>query len=132
LFHVLIVKERLRLELHGHTLHCVGGKFVRGDRIDVRGKHGVEAVIRVARFFLVQNTKTGKIYQISTNYTKCPLDITKDRKMDQVPMKYTSLPLQDLPKFTQIWIFGLKTNHLATLAVIMDCTKIKIKKTQDA
>jgi hypothetical protein len=25
------------------------------------------------------------------------------------------LPLQDLPKFTQIWIFGLKPNHLATL-----------------
>jgi hypothetical protein len=23
--------------------------------------------------------------------------------------------LQDSPKFTQIWIFGLKTNHLATL-----------------
>jgi hypothetical protein len=23
--------------------------------------------------------------------------------------------LQDLAKFTQIWIFGLKTNHLATL-----------------
>jgi hypothetical protein len=27
---------------------------------------------RVARFFLVQKTKTGKIYQITTNYTKCP------------------------------------------------------------
>jgi hypothetical protein len=25
------------------------------------------------------------------------------------------LPLQDPPKFTQIWIFGLKTSHLATL-----------------
>jgi hypothetical protein len=23
--------------------------------------------------------------------------------------------LQDPPKFTQLWIFGLKTNHLATL-----------------
>jgi hypothetical protein len=27
---------------------------------------------RVARFFLVQNTKTGKKYQITTIYTKCP------------------------------------------------------------
>jgi hypothetical protein len=27
---------------------------------------------RVARFFWVQNTKTEKIYQITTNYTKCP------------------------------------------------------------
>jgi hypothetical protein len=25
--------------------------------------------------------------------------------------------LQDPPKFTQIWIFGLKTNHLATLSL---------------
>jgi hypothetical protein len=31
-------------------------------------------------------------------------------------IKYTKdFPLQDPPKFTQIWIFGLKTNHLATL-----------------
>jgi hypothetical protein len=28
---------------------------------------------------------------------------------------YQHLPLQDRPKFTQIGIFGLKTNHLATL-----------------
>jgi DNA topoisomerase IB len=37
--------------------------------------------------------------------------------MDQVSIKYTyqHLPLQDPPKFTQIWIFGLKTNHLAAL-----------------
>jgi hypothetical protein len=37
--------------------------------------------------------------------------------MDQVSIKYMyqHLPLQDPPKFTQIWIFGLKTNHLATL-----------------
>jgi hypothetical protein len=27
--------------------------------------------------------------------------------------------LQDPPKFTQIWIFRLKTNHLATLHTIM-------------
>jgi hypothetical protein len=53
--------------------------------------------------------KGEKIYQITTNYTKCPYNITKDRKMDQ------HLPVQDPPKFTQIWIFGLKTNRLATL-----------------
>jgi hypothetical protein len=37
--------------------------------------------------------------------------------MDQVSMKYIyqHLPLQDLAKFIQICIFGLKTNHLATL-----------------
>jgi hypothetical protein len=28
--------------------------------------------LRVARFFLVLNTKTEKIYQITRNFTKCP------------------------------------------------------------
>jgi hypothetical protein len=36
--------------------------------------------------------------------------------MDQSVHKiYQPLPLQDPPKFTQSWIFCLKTNHLATL-----------------
>jgi hypothetical protein len=28
---------------------------------------------------------------------------------------YQNLPLQEFPKFTKIGIFGLKTNHMATL-----------------
>jgi hypothetical protein len=37
--------------------------------------------------------------------------------------------LQDPPKFTQIWIFGLKTNHLATLLPIQEIgEKIQEKK----
>jgi hypothetical protein len=35
----------------------------------------VNAGTRVARFFFVQNTKTGKIYQFFTNYTKFPKTI---------------------------------------------------------
>jgi hypothetical protein len=37
--------------------------------------------------------------------------------MDQVSIEYVyqHITLQDLPKFTQIWIFGSQTNHLATL-----------------
>jgi hypothetical protein len=31
--------------------------------------------------------------------------------------KYQHFTLQDPPKFTEIGIFGLKTNHLATLDV---------------
>jgi hypothetical protein len=31
-----------------------------------------DLTLRVARFFLVQNTKTEKIYQIATKCTKCP------------------------------------------------------------
>jgi hypothetical protein len=39
--------------------------------------------------------------------------------MDPSVLKiYQHLPVQDTPKFTQIWIFGLKTNHLATLETI--------------
>jgi hypothetical protein len=39
--------------------------------------------------------------------------------MDQVAIKYTNIlhTTQDPPKFTQIWTFGLKTNHLATLGM---------------
>jgi hypothetical protein len=36
--------------------------------------------------------------------------------MDQGYLKYTNIfHCKDPPKFTQILIFGLKTNHLATL-----------------
>jgi hypothetical protein len=75
------------------------------------------ASTRVARFFLVQNTKTGKnipnyykLYQMSIKYNKRPLNWPSVHKI------YQQLPLQDPPRFTQIWIFGLKTNHLAALA----------------
>jgi hypothetical protein len=30
-------------------------------------------------------------------------------------LKYQHLPLQEFPKFTQIWIFGLKIYHMAAL-----------------
>jgi hypothetical protein len=69
-----------------------------------------EIASKVARFFLVQNTKTGEnipnyheLYQMSIKYNKRPQNGPRVHKM-QYP-----------PKFTQIWIFGLKTNHLATL-----------------
>jgi hypothetical protein len=71
---------------------------------------------RVARFFLVQNTKTGKnipnyheLYQVAIKYNKRPYNGPSVHKINQ------NLPLQNPPKFPQIWVFGLKTNHLATL-----------------
>jgi hypothetical protein len=46
--------------------------------------------------------------------------------MDQVSIKYTIVSqLQDPPKFTQIWIFGLKTNHLATM---FSCIFLRLRK----
>jgi hypothetical protein len=62
---------------------------------------------RVARFSLVQHTKNipngHKLYQIAVYRSNGH-------------MTYQHLPLQEPPKFTQIWIFGLKNCHLATLA----------------
>jgi hypothetical protein len=59
---------------------------------------------RVARFFLVQNAKTGKyskIYEMAIKY------IRNSSKIDQMYIKICQhLPLQDTPKFTQIVIFG--------------------------
>jgi hypothetical protein len=64
----------------------------------------------------VQNTKTGenipnghKLYQMAIKYFQWPLHGPNSPKI------YQHFPLQDPPKFTQIGIFGLKTNHLATL-----------------
>jgi hypothetical protein len=45
-------------------------------------------------------------YQMATKYTKWQQNIPNGHQI------YQHLPLQDRPKFTQIWIFG----HLATLA----------------
>jgi hypothetical protein len=36
------------------------------------GKKVSQVASRVARVFLVQHTKTGKIYQMASKYTKCP------------------------------------------------------------
>jgi hypothetical protein len=39
---------------------------------------------RVARFFLVHDTKTGKMYQMNTKCTKCSSNIPNVRKMFQI------------------------------------------------
>jgi hypothetical protein len=47
---------------------------------------------------------------MSKKYNKRPSNGQNVRKI------YQHLPLQYPPKFNQIWIFGLKTYHLATLS----------------
>jgi hypothetical protein len=71
---------------------------------------------RVARFFLVQLTKAGKIcqnghwiYQMVIKYSKWKWNRPNGHKI------YQHISLQDTRKFTQIGIFGLKICHLATL-----------------
>jgi hypothetical protein len=46
---------------------------------------------------------------MAMKYTKCPLNRPNVHKI------YQHLLLQFPPQFTQIYIFGLKINHLATL-----------------
>jgi hypothetical protein len=65
------------------------------------------------------------IYQITTNYTKCPYNITKDRKIDLcVHRIYQHLPLQDPPNFTQSWVFGLKQTIWQPCSLIVDRLRI--------
>jgi hypothetical protein len=71
---------------------------------------GVNVMTRVARFFLVKHTKTGKYI-----YTKFPHTLPNGHKIYLIAVKYIiwlynkqNLPLQDPPKFTQIGKFGSK------------------------
>jgi hypothetical protein len=86
---------------------------------------------RVARFFLAQHTKTGKIHQKTINYTKWPqkyhiaTKIPNGHKNTKWPSGkpnghkiYQHLPFEDRIKFTQVGIFGLKIYHLATLYLL--------------
>jgi hypothetical protein len=101
-------------------------------QLRLRNKLGSATIdTRVARFFLKQHTKTGKIYQITiayvyqmaTKYTKWPQNIPNGHKIYQMATKYTKWPYnittyfiaRPSKKFTQIGIFGLKICHLATL-----------------
>jgi capsular polysaccharide biosynthesis protein len=70
------------------------------------------------QIFSVQHTKTGKrytkepkMYQMAIHLYNLAVNRQHDHK------KYQHLPLQDLLKFTQIGIFGLKIYHLATLFI---------------
>jgi hypothetical protein len=50
------------------------------------------------------------MYQIVIKYPERPKKISNGHKI------FRHCPIKDPPKFTQIWIFGLKTNHLASLS----------------
>jgi hypothetical protein len=65
-----------------------------------------------------KRTRTEKVYQMSTNYTKLPYIIPNGHKLPvyQTAVKYTKIfhskTLLNIPK---LGFFGLKINHLATL-----------------
>jgi hypothetical protein len=62
-----------------------------------------------------EHTKTEKVYQIVSNYTKRPYIILNGHKLYQNCRKKQHFPFQGPPNYNQIGAFGLKRNHLATL-----------------
>jgi hypothetical protein len=66
----------------------------------------------------VRDTKTGK--NVPNEHK---VNIPNGHKISQLTVKYSQMAIKynnvssisGTPKFTQIWIFGLKRNHLATL-----------------
>jgi hypothetical protein len=77
-------------------LFCTAGRKELRTQVTINWKAGLQD------FSLYKIPKREK-------YTKLP------RTLPNVHKIYQHLKLQDPPKFTQFWIFGLKTNHLATL-----------------
>jgi hypothetical protein len=70
-------------------------------------------------FYWSKHTKTGKNitndhkkYQLAIKYKKWPQTTPKGHKI------YQHFPFRGTPKCTQIGLFGLKVNHLATLIKI--------------
>jgi hypothetical protein len=72
---------------------------------------------RAARFFWVQITRTGNIYQEDHKTCQNAIQYTKwQQNRPKGHKRYQHLSMQDTPKLTQIWNFCLKMYHLATLA----------------
>jgi hypothetical protein len=70
---------------------------------------------RVARFSLEQYTKFRKIHQTAANCRKWPYHLQNNYKVYQIAVKLLqNFPFQGLPQYTNIGIFGLQINHLAT------------------
>jgi hypothetical protein len=60
--------------------------------------------------------KRGKIYQMTTDYSKRPYILPHGRKLFQTVIKYTHIfHSNSVQSFNHIGIFGMAINHLATL-----------------
>jgi hypothetical protein len=71
---------------------------------------------RAARFYLVHDTKKGKNVPNEHNMFRMVTTYPKSHAIFQMALKYiSSFQSEALKIFPKIGIFGLKTNHLATL-----------------
>jgi hypothetical protein len=54
-------------------------------------------------------------------------NVSKGQNIFQMAIEYTNLfQFQGRPKFSQIWIFGLKIDHLATLLWTKVCDRDRL------
>jgi hypothetical protein len=72
---------------------------------------------RVARFFLVQNTKTGKYIPNDHKDTKWPENIPNGRYIDQMAINIPTSSIARPSKIDPNWDFWFQKCHLATLMV---------------
>jgi hypothetical protein len=78
-------------------------------------------------FSLVQHTKIGPIYQMTTKYTKEPLNLPNDRKIYQRALIYICVPAFSIPRPSKIYPdrdFCMQMYHLATLIYTLYNIKI--------
>jgi hypothetical protein len=83
---------------------------------------------RVTRFFLVQHTKMGKMYQISTKYIKWSYNLSNGCKIYQVAIAHTNVfhskALQNT--YTKVGIFGMQIYHLSTQNKRFFCLQVRL------
>jgi hypothetical protein len=106
-----MVKEATKLD----KWHGGGpGNWIGGERS--LAKKDFRQLIRVARFFLVHYTRTGKSIpndQKAMIYTNWPENIPNGQKYTNI---FHSNALQNIPN---LGFFGMKIYHLATLQLIL-------------
>jgi hypothetical protein len=71
---------------------------------------------------------------MATKFSKWPQNFSIGHKIDKLAIKYANQlrSLQNTLKFTQIWIFGLKICHLATLATCASKSLLTFQTTDNA
>jgi hypothetical protein len=100
------------LEIESEAVHEASGELEEGKTLFAPG---------LPEFSWCMKPKQEKMYQMNKQCIKWSLNIPNVHKMSQMAINYLyqHFPIRDPDNFSQIGIFGLKTNHLATLV----CTK---------
>jgi hypothetical protein len=82
--------------------------------------------IRVDRFFLVHDTKTGKMYQVNTNCTKWSLNIPNVHKIFQMAVKYINIFQSEDLDFFPNWDFWFENKPSGNpVAHLFSCSLFK-------